>query len=354
VTAWTAFASVAGVVTVLLLLLSHSTSQGFGERPDSSREGRPRFDERDGHGADGAASLERTPVESVASEGEAGVESGVDGPVRSGASAGFEGDVDGSVGRDAAGLRDEESGAEATGRSEATPWTGGASGEREVRGDGDVGLPGGREQALARELSGTPALSQSLLLVNVALSQGLFAVVIVAAAVLGEVPRAALGVGDAQLSGWLAAVGVALGAVLYAANEAGGALADAAGLGRSEDLRELLAPESPLGWVVLLGGVLPIVAGFEELLFRGVLVGAFATGFGVSPWLLVVGSSVLFGLGHGAQGRLGVLVTGALGVVLGVAFVLTGSLLVVVVAHYLVNALEFVVHEGPFDGLGWR
>jgi uncharacterized membrane protein len=32
--------------------------------------------------------------------------------------------------------------------------------------------------------------------------------------------------------------------------------------------------------------------------------------------------------------------------VLAVTFVLTGSLLVVVVAHYLVNALEFVVHEG--------
>ena len=123
------------------------------------------------------------------------------------------------------------------------------------------------------------------------------------------------------------------------------ALADAAGLGRSEELREFLAPNSRPGWIVLLGGVLPIVAGFEELLFRGVLVGAFATGFGVSPWVLVLASSVLFGLGHGAQGRLGVLVTGSLGFVLGAAFVLTDSLLVVVVAHYLVNALEFVVHE---------
>jgi predicted Abi (CAAX) family protease len=41
-----------------------------------------------------------------------------------------------------------------------------------------------------------------------------------------------------------------------------------------------------------------------------------------------------------------VLVTGTLGLVLAAGFVLTGSLLAVVVAHYLVNALEFVVHEG--------
>jgi membrane protease YdiL (CAAX protease family) len=77
-----------------------------------------------------------------------------------------------------------------------------------------------------------------------------------------------------------------------------------------------------------------------------VLVGALSTGFGVSPWLLAAGSSVAFGLGHGAQGRAGVAVTGALGFVLAAAYVLTGSLLAVVLAHYLVNALEFVVHEG--------
>jgi membrane protease YdiL (CAAX protease family) len=44
-------------------------------------------------------------------------------------------------------------------------------------------------------------------------------------------------------------------------------------------------------------------------------------------------------------------VTGALGFVLAAAFVVTGSLLSVIVAHYLVNALEFVVHEGL--GVEW-
>jgi membrane protease YdiL (CAAX protease family) len=306
VTAWTAFASVAGVVTVLLLLLSSSTSQRFDDSGDASA-------------ADALIERDGDRVDSRVARGDA-----VDGDAPSGEAG--EGDC----------VRDEA-----------------ASGEV-VRGDGDVALPGGREEAVARELSGTQAISQPLLLLNVAFSQGSFAVVLVAAAILGEVPRAAIGVGDSHLSGWLALVGVALGVVLYGANEAGSRLADAAGLAQSEGVRELLAPNSRAGWVVLLGGVLPIVAGFEELLFRGVLVGAFATGFGVSPWVLVLASSALFGLGHGAQGRLGVLVTGSLGVVLGSAFVLTESLVVVVVAHYLVNALEFVVHAGAFDGFdGW-
>ncbi|PSQ23595.1 CPBP family intramembrane metalloprotease domain-containing protein, partial [Halobacteriales archaeon QS_9_67_15] len=74
--------------------------------------------------------------------------------------------------------------------------------------------------------------------------------------------------------------------------------------------------------------------------------GAPGAAFGVSPWALAVVSSVAFALGHGAQGRVGVAVTGALGLALAAGFILTDSLLVVVVAHYLVNALEFLVHEG--------
>jgi membrane protease YdiL (CAAX protease family) len=141
-------------------------------------------------------------------------------------------------------------------------------------------------------------------------------------------------------------VGAGLGLALYAANEVAATVGDRLGVGADEGLREALAPSSVVGWAVLLLVVLPIIAGFEELLFRGILVGVFAAGFGVSPWLLAVFSSVAFALGHGAQGPAGVIVTGLLGFVLAAAFVLTGSLLVVVVAHYLVNALEFVVHEG--------
>ncbi|WP_423745506.1 CPBP family glutamic-type intramembrane protease (plasmid) [Haladaptatus sp. SPP-AMP-3] len=180
------------------------------------------------------------------------------------------------------------------------------------------------------------------LLVNVALSQGLFGVVLVVAAVLAAIPADALGlerVTVAQLG-----IGVLLGVGLYAANEVGQRVADTFGIDYDDGLRELLTPDALGGWVVLLALVLPIIAGFEELLFRSSLVGVFAAGYGISPWFLVVASSVAFATGHGAQGPAGVLVTGTLGAVLASAFVLTGSLVVVVVAHYLVNALEFVVH----------
>jgi membrane protease YdiL (CAAX protease family) len=175
-------------------------------------------------------------------------------------------------------------------------------------------------------------------------TQGLFLAVLAGGLALFAVPPDALGLSVPTAPAlW---TGAAIGVGLYAANEVGAAVADRAGLGHDERLRELLAPDSAGGWAVLLFVVLPVIAGFEELLFRGVLVGALATGFPVSPWLLAVLSSVAFGVGHGAQGRVGVLVTGTLGLVLAAGFVLTGSLLAVVVAHYLVNALEFVVHEG--------
>ncbi|MFB6074862.1 MAG: lysostaphin resistance A-like protein [Haloarculaceae archaeon] len=186
------------------------------------------------------------------------------------------------------------------------------------------------------------------LLVNVALTQGVFGGILLAGALLLGVPAAAVGVSDAPLAGEMAgvAVGAGLGIVLWIGNELAGALADAAGVGFDESLRELLAPDSPGGWALLLGGVLPTVALVEEFIFRGALIGAVAAGTGVSPWALAVVSALAFGAAHGAQGRVGVAVTGTLGLALAAAFVLTGSLLVVVVAHYLVNAVELTVHEG--------
>jgi membrane protease YdiL (CAAX protease family) len=197
-------------------------------------------------------------------------------------------------------------------------------------------------------------LTTGALLANVAVSQGVFGLAILGAAWLADVPLAALGVGvgDPWSVGPPAvALGVAVGAALYVANELSSTVVDAAGVEYSEGLREALAPDSLRGWAVLLGLVLPVIAGFEELLFRAALIGAFAAGFGVSPWALAVFSTVAFAIGHGAQGPGGVAVTGLLGFALAAAFVLSGSLLVVVVAHYLVNALEFVVHEG--FGVEW-
>jgi membrane protease YdiL (CAAX protease family) len=192
------------------------------------------------------------------------------------------------------------------------------------------------------------SFSAGLLLVNVALTQGLFGAVVLGGVFYFRIPGPALGVPASPLAGspGSLAVGAALGVALWLASELGTLGADALGVQYDETLRDLLSPESAGGWVVLLCGVLPIIAVVEELIFRAAFVGAMSVGFGASPWALAVVSSVAFALGHGAQGQAGVALTGLLGLVLAGAFVLTESLVVVVVAHYLVNALELVVHEG--------
>jgi len=207
--------------------------------------------------------------------------------------------------------------------------------------------------AAERDPSPTADLSTSSLLANVAVSQGLFGALLLFGAWYAEIPLWAFGIGSGVTGGRAVAIGVGLGVALYAANEVSAALGARFGLGVGDGqrLRGALAPETAGGWLLLLVVVLPIIAGFEEVLFRGALVGVVSSGYDVSAWAMAVVASGAFALGHGAQGRLGVLVTGALGFVLAAAFVLTGSLVVVIVAHYLVNALEFVVHEG--FGVEW-
>jgi len=191
-------------------------------------------------------------------------------------------------------------------------------------------------------------LSTGALLANVALTQGLFGLLLLGGAFFFEIPLAALGITTDALSTGLPALGIGLaaGVGFWVGNEFAGAVADGFGIGVDESLRELLAPDSVGGWVVLLGVVLPIIAVVEELLFRAAAIGVPVAGLGAPAPAMVVVSSVAFALGHGAQGRVGIVVTGALGAALGVLFVLTNSLLTVVVAHYLVNALELCVHEG--------
>ena len=217
--------------------------------------------------------------------------------------------------------------------------------------EGPATEPGGGELSTEPTVeppatSTAPALSTPALLANVAVSQGVFGVLVVVMAWYTEIPAWAFGLAPETLTPGAVGIGLAVGVGLYLGNEAAAALGRRRGLAVPTELRAALAPDTAAGWLLLLGVVLPIIAGFEELLFRGALIGVTAAGTGLPPWLLVVGSSVAFALGHGAQGRLGIVVTGLLGIGLGAVFVLTESLLVVVVAHYVVNALEFLVHEG--------
>jgi uncharacterized protein len=307
--AWTTFAAITGVVLALLLVLSHLTQSAFEDAPFGTDDGNSQAPGEqaatvDGSTGDGDATDERTGSESIVDPGT----------------------VDSSRGEaDAVGSRDDKTGSPYAQQVEPAP----------------------SDRSASRRPDGPESLTTGMLLANVAGSQGLFALVLVGAVFYTGIPADALGIefSWAYVETGLV-VGTAAGIILYVANELGAATASRLGFDHDEGLRELLAPKSTRGWIALLGVVLPIIAVFEELLFRAALIGAMEAGFGVSPWLLAVLSSVAFALGHGVQGSVGVIVTGALGFVLAGLFIVTGSFLVVVVAHYLINAFEFVVHEG--------
>ena len=98
-----------------------------------------------------------------------------------------------------------------------------------------------------------------------------------------------------------------------------------------------LAPRSPRE-VAGYAGLLTITAVAEEAAYRGVLfqIGLFATG---SFWIAGLASAVVFGLGHLTQGRRPAVVAGIIGFGNQVIVLLTGSLWVVIAAHFAYDLL---------------
>lgn len=329
---WTAFAGFAGVVLVLLLFLARLSYQ--------SGDGRP---------ADGVAStdsVDTTPDSVGTSTDSDEVSTAHSGATTTTDEFSVTDSADSTDSADATVDVPGRFAVDFTGRSRRVD-AGGSNTEADA--DDELGVQFGAhgdssQHRHRRGGIGEYDVTTAELLVNVVITQGAFAVLLAAGAWYARIPLAAFGLGRSDLTLATLGTGIVLGLVLSVLNQFGTAASDRLGLGNGDELRQLLTPESPLGWVALLVVVLPIIAGFEELLFRGALIGVISVGFGVSPWFVAVLSSVAFALGHGAQGPSGIVVTGALGFVLAAAFVLTGSLLVVVVAHYLVNALEFAVH----------
>ncbi|MFC6717121.1 type II CAAX prenyl endopeptidase Rce1 family protein [Natrialbaceae archaeon GCM10025810] len=336
--AWGTFAGLSVVVLLSLLVLSHLTQTAFSESDVDTDDSTPESaSESSTTAPDDSPNRSDTSRTDDSAEGDSPDDSAEgDSPDDSAEGDSPDDDPFRSDGRDRNGVRGPTSNRPADGTATARAEDPDRSGT----------------DSRPRSESNPRDLSTGALLANVALSQGLFAGVLLGAAVYAEIPPSAFGLEFSReyvLSGL--ALGAALGLVLYVANEVAAAGATRVGFDHEEELRELLAPDSAGAWLVLLCCVLPIIAVFEELLFRAALIGVLSAGFDLSPWLLAVVSSVAFAFGHGVQGSVGVVVTGALGFVLAAAFVLTGSFLVVVVAHYLINALEFVVHEGI--GLDW-
>lgn len=100
-----------------------------------------------------------------------------------------------------------------------------------------------------------------------------------------------------------------------------------------------ILPKQPHEWPLIALAFLPPVA-MEELLFRTLLIGAFEEIIALP--VLIVGTSVVFGLMHQPQGKLGMLVAGIINAVLCLLFVWSGMLLLTLIAHYTINLLQIV------------
>lgn len=81
---------------------------------------------------------------------------------------------------------------------------------------------------------------------------------------------------------------------------------------------------------------LSVTAGVcEEILYRGLVLSILAAAIGTWPAVFV--SSAVFGLGHIYQGPLGVLKTGAVGLVLALLTVFSGSLFTAMIVHIVLD-----------------
>lgn len=117
--------------------------------------------------------------------------------------------------------------------------------------------------------------------------------------------------------------------------------------GRARDFMQKLAqrilPQSPAELPAYLS--LAITAGVcEEFLYRGFLMAALERA-GLALWLVVLTSSVLFGLAHLYQGRGGFVGTFVIGAVFGIARIAYHGLIPVMAWHFAVDAAAGVA--GP-------
>lgn len=87
----------------------------------------------------------------------------------------------------------------------------------------------------------------------------------------------------------------------------------------------------------------------EEIFFRGFLLAKFRTLFGggrLALALAILAQGVWFGAGHASQGLSGMIVTGAIGVLLAIFYVsrARGSLFPLIIGHGLVNSVGLTVN----------
>jgi membrane protease YdiL (CAAX protease family) len=107
--------------------------------------------------------------------------------------------------------------------------------------------------------------------------------------------------------------------------------------GPLQALAERVLPQSVVELLPYLA--LAFTAGLcEEFLYRGFAVAALAQA-GLHTWLVVLSSSVLFGLAHSYQGRGGIVMTFLIGLILGTSRIAYGSLVPAIFWHSAVDVV---------------
>jgi membrane protease YdiL (CAAX protease family) len=110
--------------------------------------------------------------------------------------------------------------------------------------------------------------------------------------------------------------------------------------GPVQAIAERILPQSAVELLPYLA--LAITAGLcEEFLYRGFAMAALARA-GLAAWLVVLASSVLFGLAHSYQGRGGIVMTFVVGLVLGVSRLTYNSLVPAIFWHSAVDVVAGV------------
>ncbi len=146
-------------------------------------------------------------------------------------------------------------------------------------------------------------------------------------------------------------IGLALAVGFYAATR----LLLRLGGGRfySPSILEILLPANRREfWLVLLAFIPAVLV--EELLFRSLLIGGLSPL--ATPLALVLAMGVAFGLLHSPQGVWGMAGAGLAGVIFGLLFVMTDSLIAPLVAHYTANSVQIglAMRVGREGGEGKR
>ena len=100
-----------------------------------------------------------------------------------------------------------------------------------------------------------------------------------------------------------------------------------------------VVPKRQREWFLILVPLLLTVA-VEELIFRSMLIGGFS--LLVNPWIMAVASSIIFGIMHSPQGRLGIVMTAVIGFVFAAIFIVSNSLVMVITAHYIINFMQIL------------